>query len=262
MSNPWIKFYPRDWRGDQALRAVSIAARGLWMECLCIMHEAQPYGHLVLNGRPVEGGTLARMAGVSVDEVSTLMSELREAGVLSVTREGVVFSRRMVSDHARAQKGRKAIRKRWQQAPDMKEQSGEPNRSPNRIPITQKPEARSQKETRVNALDGFAEWYALYPNKVGRPAAEKAWPKARSKADQQTLMAGLRAYIASKPEDRPWCNPATWLNQERWADQPALPKVQQAWRPTNHDDLRAGRIKSWQQTGFWDASWGPQPEAA
>jgi len=53
MSAPWMKFYPRDWRGDQALRAVSIAARGLWMECLCIMHEAKPYGHLVLNGQPV-----------------------------------------------------------------------------------------------------------------------------------------------------------------------------------------------------------------
>jgi hypothetical protein len=29
-----------------------------------------------------------------------------------------------------------------------------------------------------------------------------------------------RRYIG-KTDDRPWCNPATWLNQERWADQPA-----------------------------------------
>lgn len=28
-SRPWMKFYPRDWRGDQALRAVSLTARGL-----------------------------------------------------------------------------------------------------------------------------------------------------------------------------------------------------------------------------------------
>lgn len=98
---PWMKFYPRDWRGDQALRAVSIAARGLWMECLCIMHEAKPYGHLMLNGEPVEDHVLARMAGVSVDEVSALMAELRQAGVLSVTGRGVIFSRRMTKDHAR-----------------------------------------------------------------------------------------------------------------------------------------------------------------
>jgi hypothetical protein len=63
MSNPWLKFYPRDWRGDQALRAVSISARGLWMEMLCIMHEAQPYGHLILGGRAVSDDILARVAG-------------------------------------------------------------------------------------------------------------------------------------------------------------------------------------------------------
>lgn len=144
---PWIKFYPRDWRGDQALRAVSVAARGLWIECLCIMHEAKPYGHLVLNGEPVEGGVLARMTGTSVDEVSALMAELRQAGVLSVTAKGVVFSRRMTKDHARAQKGSKAAKKRWSQDAENKEQSEQPNRSPNSCPITQKPEARSQNKS-------------------------------------------------------------------------------------------------------------------
>lgn len=34
------------------------------------------------------------------------------------------------------------------------------------------------------------------------------------------LMAGLRRYVA-KTDDRPWSNPATWLNQDRWDDQPA-----------------------------------------
>lgn len=144
MSEPWMKFYPRDWRGDQALRAVGLAARGLWIECLCIMHEAKPYGHLVLNGAPVGDDTLARMTGVPVDEVSALMAELRQAGVLSVTGKGVVFSRRMTKDHARAQKGRKAANKRWSQASDDVEQSEAPNGSPNGEPTTQKPEARSQ----------------------------------------------------------------------------------------------------------------------
>lgn len=144
MSEPWMKFYPRDWRGDQALRAVSLAARGLWIECLCIMHEAKPYGHLVLNGQQVEDATLARMTGVPVDEVSALMAELRQAGVLSMTGKGVVFSRRMTKDHARAQKGRKAANKRWSQVSDDVEQSDSPNGSAIGPPITHIPEARSQ----------------------------------------------------------------------------------------------------------------------
>lgn len=144
MSNPWMKFYPRDWRGDQSLRAVSIAARGLWMECLCIMHEAKPYGHLLLNGEPVEDATLARMCGAQVDEVSALMAELRQAGVLSVTGKGVIFSRRMTKDHARAAKGRKSAQKRWAQDAEKQGIKSGPNRSPNSNPTTQKPEARKK----------------------------------------------------------------------------------------------------------------------
>jgi hypothetical protein len=145
MSQPWMKFYPRDWRGDQALRAVSIAARGLWMECLCVMHEASPYGHLVLNGAPVEAPILARMTGTTEEEVKALMAELAQAGVSSVTRGGVVFSRRMVTDFARANKGRKAVEKRYAQAAETNDENGTPSRSSSTKPTTQKPETRSQK---------------------------------------------------------------------------------------------------------------------
>lgn len=221
-----MKFYPRDWRGDQALRAVSIAARGLWMECLCIMHEAKPYGHLVLNGAPVEGDALARMTGISADEVSALLAELRQAGVLSTTSRGIVFSRRMTKDHARAQKGRKAATKRWSQASDDVEQSEAPNGVANSNPTTQKPEARSQKLKDASHLHGreaseFDEWYHLYPHKVQRGAAERAFPRARHSASLDELKAGVRRYVASKPADRAWQNPATWLNGKGWLDDPA-----------------------------------------
>ena len=142
MSNPWMKFYPRDWRGDQTLRAVSVAARGLWIEMLCIMHEAQPYGHLILGGRAVSVDVLARVSGLGMDECGALLAELESAGVLSRTRKGVIYSRRMVKDHSRAKKGEKAARKRWGQGAENKTEKRAPNGSPNREPTTQKPEAR------------------------------------------------------------------------------------------------------------------------
>lgn len=238
---PWIKFYPRDWRGDQALRAVSIAARGLWMECLCIMHEAKPYGHLMLNGEPVEDHVLARMAGVSVDEVSALMAELRQAGVLGVTSRGVVFSRRMTKDHARARKGKKAAIKRWSQVPDGVEQSGAPNGSPNGIPITQKPEARSQKQDSSSPpLDDplkadFEEWYRLYPHKVGRGQALKAYRSARKKIGQAELLEAVKKFSAAVlragTEKRFVPHPSTWLTGERWADEDAPQPAQIAPPP-------------------------------
>jgi uncharacterized protein YdaU (DUF1376 family) len=67
----------------------------------------------------------------------------------------------------------------------------------------------------------FEEFYKLYPHKIGPKDAKRAFLKARKTADFVRIMDGLRAYIATKPDDRPWCNPATWLNQGRWDDQPA-----------------------------------------
>lgn len=66
----------------------------------------------------------------------------------------------------------------------------------------------------------FAEtFYPVYPHHVGRPKAEIAFRKARKRASLETIMAGLERYRA-KTDDRPWCNPATWLNQDRWDDKP------------------------------------------
>lgn len=66
-------------------------------------------------------------------------------------------------------------------------------------------------------------FWARYPHKVGKTdALKKLDGVMRSgRVDFATLMAGLDRYIASKPPDRAWCNPATWINQGRWEDEPA-----------------------------------------
>jgi hypothetical protein len=70
--------------------------------------------------------------------------------------------------------------------------------------------------------NAFDAWYADYPNKVGRGAALKAFDTIRRgrKATFAQLVDGRDRYIRSKPPDRSWCNPATWLNQQRWLDEP------------------------------------------
>lgn len=68
----------------------------------------------------------------------------------------------------------------------------------------------------------FDEFWEVFPNKVGKEQARKSFEKIeQSKAvDYQSLITAARVY-ASKTDDRPWCNPGTWLNQHRWTDQPA-----------------------------------------
>jgi len=87
---------------------------------------------------------------------------------------------------------------------------------------------------------GFDQFWAIYPNRVGKRDAEKAFTKATGRASLETILAGLRRYVA-KTDDRPWCNPATWLNQDRWEDAPAtvqrVTNQQQQTKPRTMGDL-------------------------
>ncbi|QDH17429.1 hypothetical protein [Swingsia samuiensis] len=94
----WGKFWWQDWQRDPALRMCSIAARGLWMDMLCLMHDANPQGHLLVNGKQPTIRQMAVIFGATSDEVSSAISELEEAGVFSKTDDGVIFSRRMVRE--------------------------------------------------------------------------------------------------------------------------------------------------------------------
>jgi hypothetical protein len=67
----------------------------------------------------------------------------------------------------------------------------------------------------------FDEWYAAYPHKVAKGQAIKAYRTARKITDRQTLLDGLASYKLNKPPDVKYCNPATWLNGQRWLDRPA-----------------------------------------
>lgn len=89
---------------DPALRAVSSASRGLWIDMLCLMWESSRRGFLVHStGRFVSTEQLARMTGNSVDETTSMLRELEDCGVLSRTEDGILYSRRMNRDERERQ---------------------------------------------------------------------------------------------------------------------------------------------------------------
>lgn len=98
MKRPAFQFYPADWRKDSALQSCSIAAHGLWINVMCIMHECEPYGRLAVNGRAMQTQQLARLVGVVPKECQRLLDELEAAGVFNRDNDGTIYSRRMVSD--------------------------------------------------------------------------------------------------------------------------------------------------------------------
>lgn len=108
---PFLKFYPSDHNADPALRSCSLAARGLWIEMLCIMHNADPRGYLVINSKPLTDRMLASLSGTDESTVADLLSELETAGVYTRSNKGQIYSRRMVRDeklsNLRAKSGKK-----------------------------------------------------------------------------------------------------------------------------------------------------------
>jgi hypothetical protein len=96
---PAFWFFTGDWMKDPALRACSPAARGVWMDMLCMMHESPHRGFLETSqGHPYSDEQIARMTGCDMALLSQIVTELFTTGVASKTDSGTIFNRRMKRD--------------------------------------------------------------------------------------------------------------------------------------------------------------------
>ena len=77
--------------------------------------------------------------------------------------------------------------------------------------------------------DEFETWWTEYPKKVAKGTAVKAFKGAISKTSIGVLLDSVKAYAVkvANTEQQYILHAATWLNQERWNDEPEPPK----WDP-------------------------------
>lgn len=80
MSRPSFQFYTKDWRSNSKLRRCSPAARGVWVDILCALHDSDEYG---IARYPLK--ELASEVGASMAHVR----ELVDKGVLKGTDSGL-----------------------------------------------------------------------------------------------------------------------------------------------------------------------------
>jgi hypothetical protein len=91
-------------------------------------------------------------------------------------------------------------------------------------PLERAEQSRGRAEQRYApigaGLDVFEErFWKPYPRKVGKGAALKAWRTACKTADPEQIIAGLTRF--RWPDDHKFTpHPATWLNAQRWLDEP------------------------------------------
>ena len=71
----------------------------------------------------------------------------------------------------------------------------------------------------------FEKFWSFYPKRVGKGAAERAWKKHNCETKGQKILDALQQQLAFINREggkfRP--NPATWLNETRWEDEPPQP---------------------------------------
>lgn len=76
----------------------------------------------------------------------------------------------------------------------------------------------------VPSDNSFDQFWTAYPRKCGKGAAQKAWNKVKGKPDIAVILKAVEEQMKSdqwrKDGGQYIPMPATWLNQERWNDDP------------------------------------------
>lgn len=240
MKLPFLQFYPSDYMRDT--RALSLAAKGGWVDVMCMLHSSSIRGTMKL---PAVGW--ARVMGASVDQAAAVIDELQLMCVCDVIREGngdvTISSRRMLRESISKEQTRLRVANHRRNSACKGD--GNADVTPN------KSEVRSQKsETKKTyqsidpsappPRDGDAtpieSIYDAYPRKQGKQDALKAIAKAVKIAGAVRLLERTQAYASAtalwSDDDRQFIpHPATWFNRGSYDDDPAT------WeRKTSGDD--------------------------
>jgi hypothetical protein len=74
----------------------------------------------------------------------------------------------------------------------------------------------------------------LYPKKVAKQEAQRAYKKSLKETNHEALIAGLRKYVeANRGKDAQYiANAATWLNGKRWHDEQPSPTPSRTRMPS------------------------------
>ncbi len=93
------RWFWSDWLGDAAVRRLTPAERGIWIDLLALASVGNPTGYVCdSKGTPLTLGEIARVCNASADEVEKLITAIEEKGAASRDRAGRLFNRRMVRD--------------------------------------------------------------------------------------------------------------------------------------------------------------------
>jgi hypothetical protein len=96
-SHQSTQWFWSDWAGDQEVRRLTTAERGVWIDLLALAAVGKPIGYVCdQRGNPISYEDIARFTNATPTEVESLIAGILEKGAASRDRSGRLFNRRMV----------------------------------------------------------------------------------------------------------------------------------------------------------------------
>ncbi|MEQ1407753.1 DUF1376 domain-containing protein [Neorhizobium sp. Rsf11] len=228
---PFMQLYVSDFIGDTL--HLSTEQIGAYMLLLMAMWNAG--GKL-----PGDEAKLARVARMSVKKWKAIAGDLMpffeiDGDAIRHNRLTKELQKSESKSQSRAAAGAEGGRAKALKDKEARLANAMP--TPQHLPDTITRISSSLRSEDARAVE-FEKFWEVYPNKVGRPAAEKAFCQARKRASLEDIMAGVAAY-ACKTDDRQWCNPVKWLSEDRWNDRPAKPPDKPPPKPNGLTHLQS-----------------------
>lgn len=224
---PWFKFYPGDWLKDAALRRCSVAARGVWIDMICLMFDSEDRGILSCGRKPWSDQEIAGAVGGNHEDVMACIQELVCKGVADRDGNGAVRCRRMVRDERdrrdlaqeRAKAGAKGgrISKRKAKGKQTPKQTLSDYDSDS---DSSEKVSESKRAPSVCAEDIDVVWWA-YPKRVGKKEAVPYIRAAIGKIGHDKLLQAVQRYASEQQgQDAKYTkHPSRWFRDERWNDE-------------------------------------------
>lgn len=166
---------------------------------------------------------LAREGGEGRDAIRTALNELRVYGYLESVQYQDPVTGRFMTEQVVYDRPVADEPKPENPHPKPENPASVIQASENQALLEEQRRTTEKEELDISIIgQHFDEFWAIYPRKVGKGQARTAFTKALRKAHIGDILEGCRKYAEQRTGQDPsyTAHPATWLNGERWLDEP------------------------------------------
>ena len=154
---------------------------------------------------------IASILNTTVRTVARIISQLKEYNLIDVVQQGRGLPSKI--QVKKLKPNTNALRNDFRESNNEQEDE-----------IKEEKQVKEKSKTENKQQEYFSIFWASYPKKVGKGAAEKSWKKIKPTKD---LLEKMLNAIETAKQSMQWNkdngqyipNPATWLNQKRWEDE-------------------------------------------